>query len=327
MPAKALVFPPVGEPVETIVDWLELEAFLSPFCIASVDDAISCQEFQAQDAENDIGERDRLEEDARAEIELEVRFRSNSLAATYPFSLTGDGEELIFDEEKFADASSVYLLCLILSHITRSPILLAPPRADLVRQARKRLFQIVATLAAAGHAEGGAVSLGWPREKSESIIQVVSRAAQNSGTGAARASPHQLEPKGAKDGGLDVLAWKVAPDGPPPEAFYFVQAASGLNWIAKSAESDYKQFLTCYFDTYPSCNYSFLTVCPFRLSSDAKTYHQISHGAISDRTRAPIKVLAAIEAAANGVAIDEVENLPLIAKWLARYRRENRADR
>lgn len=326
MAAKVLSVPPIGADIYIVVDWLELEAFLSPFGLARLDDVISSQVLQCDDAETDIAEADRQQEDLRAAIEEEVRFRSAALADAYPFALSDDGEQLdITCGEDVHDAASAYLLCLILSHVTNSPILRVPPDPEIVRQARKRLFQILATLAAAGHANGGAVSLGWPREKKESIIDVVARATVGAGTGAARAQPHQLEPKGAKDGGLDVLAWKPAPDGPPPELFYFVQAASGNNWVGKSSKDDHAQFLTCYFDTHPMCNLAFLTVCPFRLSEEAKQYNQISHGAISDRTRAPIMALAALQAAAGGQAeIDEVGQFPMIARWVSRYRRENR---
>ena len=326
MAAKVLSAPPIGADIYIVVDWLELEAFLSPFGAAGVDDVISSQFLQSEDAEDDIAERDRQEEDLRSAIETEVEFRSSALGDAYPFALSDDGEQLeITCGDEVHDAASAYLLCLILSHVTNSPILRVPPDPSIVRQARKRLFQILATLAAAGHAHGGAVSLGWPREKKESIIDVVGRATMSAGTGQARPQPHSVEPKGAKDGGLDVLAWQPAPDGPPPEIFYFVQAASGNNWVGKSSRDDHQQFLTCYFDTHPMCNLAFLTVCPFRLSEKDKQYQQISHGTISDRTRAPAMALAALQAAAGGQQhIDEVAQFPLIAKWVARYRRENR---
>jgi hypothetical protein len=329
MAAKVLSAPPAGADVFLIVDWLELEAFLSQFGVAALDDVVSSQELQIDDAAEDIGEKDRQAEELLSAVEAEVRFRCAALGAAYPYELSDDGEQLHFVcGEEVAGAPSAYLLCLILSHVTNSPILREPPKPEMVRLARKRLFQILATLAAAGHAQGGAVSLGWPRERKESITQVVARATIKAGTGGARPVPHAVEPKGAKDGGLDVLAWKVAPDGPPPEFFFFVQAASGHNWIAKSARDDQPQFLACYFETHPMCNMAFLTVCPFRLAEETKQYNQISHGTISDRTRAPVMALAALQAVAGGAdTIDEAENFPVIGKWVSRYRRENRNTR
>lgn len=326
MATKVLSAPPAGSPIDVIVDWLELEAFLSRFGVASVDDVISTQDFQANGAETDIGEKDRADEERRTEVEAEISFRSSALGGAYPFQLSDDGEQLLMTANNdFGEPSSTYLVCLILSHVTQSPILSVPPKPEMVRLARKRLFQIIATLAAAGHAQGGAVSLGWPREKKETIIQVVARAVDLAQTGQARAAPHDLEPKGAKDGGLDVLAWKIAPDGPPPEMFYFVQAASGNNWIAKSAKGDYDQFAHCYFSAKPECGHHFMTICPFRLSEDQKKYQQLAHGIVSDRTRAPVMAMTALQSAGNGAPIDEAENFPIIGKWLARYRRENRS--
>lgn len=329
MAAKVLSSPPPASDIYIIVDWLEIAAFLSRFSLSNLDDVISTQHIQAEDAVEDIGEHDRREEEIRSSIEEEIKFRSSALGSAYPFELSSDGEQLMLTcEDDLTDPASAYLLCLILSHVTNSPILSVPPNAEMVRQARKRLFQILATLAAAGHAQGGAVSLGWPREKKETIIQVVGRATAGSGTGEARPAPHAVEPKGAKDGGLDVLAWRTAPDGPPPEIFYFVQAASGHNWIGKSARDDHPQFVACYFQTQPMCNVAFLTVCPFRLPEETKQYQQISHGTISDRTRAPAMVLASLQAAEAGADnIDEAKNFPVVSKWLARYRRENRSAR
>lgn len=327
MAAKALSAPPFGAEIEMVVDWLELEAFLSMFGQASMDDVISSGDLQTEDVEEDIGKRDGEEDQLRSEIEDEVLFRATALGAAYPFVFSDDGEQLLLtSNEDFDEPSSIYLVCLILSHVTRSPILASPPNEEMVRQARKRIFQIIATLAAAGHAGGGAVSLGWPREKKETIIQVVDRAVQLSGTGLARTAPHALEPVGAKDGGLDVLAWKPAPDSPPPEMFYFVQAASGHGWVDKSAKSDHEQFLHCYYSAKPECNHVFLTICPFRVSSHQKTYQQLSHGTISDRTRAPAMAMAALDAARTGQwPVDEAQNFPVIGRWLSRYRRENRS--
>lgn len=294
--------------------------------MSNMEDLISALGFQEEENEDDIGEKDKAVEEKRTEIEEEITYRSNALGDAYPFILSGDGKTLTLVDLDDNHAANSYILCLILSHVTGSEILQMPPKDEMVRQARKRLFQIVATLAAGGHANGGAVSLGWPREKKESIIQVVTRAVAGSGTGDARPAPHQLEPKGAKDGGLDVLAWRSAPDGPPPELFYFVQAASGHNWVGKSAKDDHLQFLVCYFSAQPMCNLAFITVCPFRLTENEKQFQQISHGTISDRTRAPAMVRDTLIAAENGNGnYDEVQNFPVISKWINRYRRENRA--
>lgn len=330
MPAKVLSPPPASAEDWLLVDWLELSAFFSPFCEASIDDAISTREIQEDEAEEDIGEKDAEEDEWRSLIENEIEERQKALTDAYPFELSDDGEQLKFTgQDDLAGPYASYLVCLILSHVTRSPILNIPPQPAHIREARKRLFQIIATLAAAGHAQGGAVSLGWPREKKETIIEVVGRATAGAQTGNPRAAPLGMAPKGAKDGGLDVLAWRPAPDGPPPEAFYFVQAASGHNWEEKSAKGDYEQFLTCYFDVSPGGNPAFITICPFRLPFEKKEYATIAHGMISDRTRAPARVRDALAIAAqnDNHLIDEIENFASLSKWLKRYRREYRTKR
>ena len=327
MPRKVLASPPAASEDWLLVDWLELSAFLSRFGEASIDDIISTRAFQEDDAEEDIGDKDAQEQEWRDQIENEIGHRAQALTTAYPFALSDDGEQLLFTgQDDLIGPYTSYLVCLILSHVTKSPILSMPPRRQMVDEARKRLFQIIATLAAAGHAQGGAVSLGWPRETKESILEVVGRAVATSQTGSARVHPLGMAPPAAKDGGLDVLAWKDAPDGPPPESFYFVQAASGHNWEEKSAKGDYETFLTCYFDVRPGCNIAFITICPFRLSAEKKQYATMAHGLISDRTRAPARVRDALEAAAqnDNHSIDEVKNFAVLSLWLRRYRKENR---
>lgn len=324
MKSNPLILPPEGVEAEVLADWLEMAAFFSRFGKASVDDIIAAFELQSEDPEEDIAERDRAEEALREQIEEELSFRSRSLGGAYPFALSEDGEELTFENfEDELDAGTSYLVCLILSHITNSPILRSPPNPAMTANVRKHLFQIISTLAAAGHANGGAASLGWPRTKKESIIDVVRRASDCSQTGTARDEPNGLAPPRAKDGGLDVLAWTLPQDGPPATVFWFVQAASGENWIEKSAKADYDKFLYCYYDAKPECNHNFLTVCPFRVPQEVKQYQQLEHGAVSDRTRVPAMVKAAIEASAKGrEGIDEIERFQILGKWLSRYRRE-----
>lgn len=328
MAAKVLSAPPTAAEDWLLVDWLELTAFLSPFGEANIDDVISTREIQDDEAESNIGAKDALEDEWRDGIENEFSERQRALTDAYPFTLSEDGEQLLFTGQDDLDGPyTSYLMCLILSHVTKSPIMSVPPKREHVDEARMRLFQIIATLAAAGHAQGGAVSLGWPREKKESIIAVVARATAGAQSGNPRAAPLGIAPKGAKDGGLDVLAWTPAPDGPPPEAFFYVQAASGHNWEEKSAKGDYEQFLECYFAVRPGGNTNFITICPFRLPTEKKQFATIAHGLISDRTRAPARVRDALALAANtgNHLIDEIENYAVLARWLKRYRREYRA--
>jgi hypothetical protein len=327
MPKAPLKSPPSDAEIKVVVDWLELQAFFSEFDIARLDDAISVDLFQQDEEElefddKDIGQTDAAQEDSRAKIEAEINIRQSALGHSYPFDLDGQGEEITIRREHNNHPSMAYLLCLVLSHVTRSAILDSPPNGEMVREARKRLFQIVATIAAAGVSGGGAVSLGWPREKRETILAVVARAVALSGVGAARQQPYHLEPAAAKDGGLDVLSWTPMPDGPPPSNFWFVQAASGHNWIEKSSRNEITSFLNCYFAPPPESNHDWMTICPFRLDEDTKTYQQANHGTIVDRTRLPAAVARALESAANGNdAIDEINNYPKVGLWINAYKK------
>lgn len=309
---------------ETLVDWLEFEAFFNPFGVARVDEVVGALKIQQEETNDNIAAADAALDELRLEIENEVARREELLTRAYPFELSDDGEQLTL-RRGTADAPSLYLLCLVLSHLTRSPILLQPPADGDVRDVRKRHFQIFSTLAVAGLADGPALSLGWPRPSGESILEVVGRGCALSSTGAAKAAPGRTAEPTAKDGGIDVLAW--SPDGgrPPPVTFWFGQAASGHRWKTKSSKDMIDDFFDDYYLEKPRCNHAFVTICPFLVSDHDMLRQSYKHGTVLDRLRAPAKALKGLHLGRDGVAVEECENAYRLPLWLGRYRKAVRA--
>lgn len=316
--------PADAQPID-LADWLELTAFFDCDGQARLDQIDDCMRIQEEEQEDDIADADAARERLRDAIETEIDFRSNGLRDAYPFALSGDGENLALKQRGDRRGLSFYILCLVLSHATRSPILLKTPADANLRDVRKRHFQILSTLAVAGHTNGPAISLGWPRVSGEAILEVVARACAGACTGIAREVPANTANPSAKDGGIDVLAWKPANDRPPPTVFMFGQAASGWKWAEKTSKDEVGDFLEHYFEETPRCDYNYVTICPFRLDHSKLMRWSRRHGTILDRTRAPLYALMGVGLAEAGQSVDEAENACQLGIWLGRYRREARS--
>jgi hypothetical protein len=305
---------------ELLVDWLELVSFFDVYKRARVDEITGSLKTQEEVPPENFGDADRDDDLMREAIENEVNTRKKALKEAYPFDLDGLGEELHLLQSIDTPRAAFYLLCLIASHVTKSPILREPPNDDMVCRMRNRVFQVLGTLAVAGFVQGPAVSVGYPRETKESILDVLARA-EKWGIGMiARDKPGVHAIPQAKDGGIDVIGWPQA-DRPPPPHVYFGQLASGNNWRGKPANLEYDNFMDDFFDGRGGAQHNFVTLIPFRVI-DALTFDRESklHKAIFDRHRAPLHALRALDLFANGVEMDEAGNVDQIVAWLVDYR-------
>lgn len=301
-------------------DWLEMRAFFDEFHRARLDEIIGALHIQIEENEDDIGERDLEIENARQEIEAELAERERGLGEAYPFVLSRNGEVLEFKDRRHRRGGKFYLFCLILSHVTGSRILEILPHDTAIRIARNRYFQCLATLAMAGHLRGPAIWMGWPRETDETILDVVGRACALAQTGARREHAAPTASTYNKDSGIDVLGWVTEQDRPPPTNFAFGQTASGQNWKDKSARNDSESLLRNYFLHDPNCQLSHYTIIPHRLSETEIQQNHYRHGAIFDRTRAPLKAWQGLVLWRSGVHVDSPEISRLIWRWLRSYR-------
>jgi hypothetical protein len=316
----ALKAPLLTATFDELVDWLEFSSFFSNDKTARVDELFRHFEMQYEAQGSDIAELDSAKDQFYDAIENEYIFRRDALGEAYPFELLNYGEEFGLKPKDQRKGASLYLLCLILSHVTNSSVLAKPPSDATVRDVRKKHWQVFSTLALAGHAVGPAISIGWPRAIKGSIISVVQRACNLSETGKARSAPASTASAGAKDGGVDVLAWSPAADRPPPVRFIFGQAASGHNWRGKPAKPDAESFLKNYYDEWPNCNTEYVTICPFRVTEDHLHQNSGSHGHILDRTRGPRRALEGMNLARTGTHVEEMDRINRLNLWVSRYR-------
>ncbi|WP_273794459.1 hypothetical protein [Brucella intermedia] len=308
--------------ISELVDWLELTALFSEFGIARIDSLMGSLRQLSEEQEEDIGEEDRAIEEIIDGIEAEVEKRSRHLEVTYPFKLGEGAEELSIVEDWNAEVYSFYLVALIASHVTKSPILNTPPSEALITRLRNRVFQILSTLALAGLANGPAVSVGWPRVSGEALTDLLQRASEAGAGFTVRVPPGQYIAPREKDGGIDIIAWGREVE-PPPAILYFGQVASGRNWEEKPVGENARTFIDNYLHDIMVGNHGHATIIPFRIWDDRKwkSEHRV-HRALLERLRLPAKAYRGLELSREGVLVDEADQIGIVINWLEEYRNE-----
>lgn len=311
--------PTLSLDVDDLVDWLELTALFDPFGVARLDALLGSLSELEETAEDNIGERDRKIEQLIERLENEIDCRKKHLDQAYPFDLTASGEELLLDEDWRNPKYAFYLICLITTHVTGSPILRTPPTGELLTRLRNRIFQIIATFGLAGLATGPSFSIGWPRQTGETIVELLTRAAAAGGGFSVRNPPGTYVSPHEKDGGVDVISW-TAEGMPPPTAFYFGQTASGKNWPSKPVADHARVFGQAYMQDHMTGNRLYVTVIPYRVLDKAFWFSQHQfHRAILERIRLPIRALQGAELASRGVLIDDSDHIGDLSEWLSDF--------
>ena len=151
-----LALPASNAEAHVQLDWLELRAFFDEFGKARLDELTGGRRILEEEQAEDFAEFDQADDTFRAEIETELNNRKNDLGDACPFDMSDDGEEIELIAQADTANACFYLLCLIASHITRSPFLNAPPEGEILSRFRNRIYQIMGTLAVAGRAGGPA---------------------------------------------------------------------------------------------------------------------------------------------------------------------------
>ena len=302
-----------------LVDWLELTALFDQYGTARLDALLGSLLEQEETTEDNIAERDRHREQLIERLENEVDQRQASLRDSYPFELSGSGDELRISSNWREHTLLFYIVCLITAHVTKSVILGRPPVEDLLTQLRNDIFQIVATLGLAGLAKGPAFSVGWPRRSGETIVELLARASAAGGGFTVRNPPGAYVAPSEKDGGVDVIAW-TEEGTPPPSIFFWGQTASGKNWLGKPVSEYATLFSQNYMLDHMTGNHSHITVIPFRVL-DQRLFNSESrfHRALLDRLRLPLRASQGLQLAAAGVSVDAASRIAEVGQWVDNY--------
>jgi len=318
-PPRASDFPEwLDDNSHLLADWLELTAFVNPSGQTYLNDLVDALDLCWDQEAEIIHERDQLIDDIGSIIAEEIGTRSRVLSNSYPFVVSRDGSSIVV-HEPLSDGSTTYLLCLILSHATRSDIVdkrMAPSQSDL-HAARNALFEGCATLAAAAICNGPSFRIGALRRGAGGLLDKLNEIWQLVGDGSVRTEPHDDAPQGVNDGGVDVIAFAPMPDRRSGSILLFGQAASGHNWDGKEiGERVKKRFSQDWFDPVPASPIRSATFVPFRVLGDL---HRLTHGheMIVDRLRLPYFAARARDLEANGIGpIECLDIIEDVRDWV-----------
>lgn len=322
----SLAAPPISEDPCIQADWLE--------CLAIAGDgrANFAELGRAWDKQRADEESDYAGDDAPADSDAylepvvsEINQRIELLGGAYPFELSGDDRSIILasNPDALPVGAVVYLFCLLLS-IAKLDEVLEQDVIDVDDHAR-RLFQVCATLAAAGDINGNAINFGFPRSDGSGFISALRRVYHAMTEGQVVAEPRPGTSTNPKDEGIDVIAWRSRRDG--PGTYYLLgQVASGKNWQGKSVTEYIDPLHNLWFNQSPASEpirAMFIPHCIKRTrgATLAQQLHALTlrFGIVYYRYRLPVYAaegLALSKIENSGLLIEGMDQFPDVAKWV-----------
>jgi hypothetical protein len=241
--------PPIKSNPAILCDWVEIKAISSPsgkFRLSSLKRFADTHretedtDFEGQHRhEENTSEQGASGEDADAFLDSiigELSERAISLSDCYPFELD-ETNNCILLKSDLTEGEFIYLFCLFLSNSKRGEIFDGSwlPHIDHVT---RDLFQVCATLAAAGEVRGSAISFGWPRPNNNPpFLKRLQEVYALFGEGEVVTEPRPGVSPSPKDEEVDVIAWTPRLDNAAGTYYLLGQVASGDNWEAKSIKS------------------------------------------------------------------------------------------
>lgn len=334
-----LSFPDLTEHATKLADWVELCALLAPDGRVGFGTLVSAADLALEEQEVDIADEDSRHENLVNSVQAVLAERRRVVGpADYPFSVDDDGGGMQCAAD-VTPAGAIYLFCLFLSHAYDRTIIPEEHAPKITYEVRD-LFQVCATVAAAGFVDGVAYSFGWPRPGHENFLGALKRIYREFADG----RPHDVPPPGApdkvKDDGIDVIAWRPSPDGLPGTIYLLGQAASGNDWVKKSVVQHIESFHKFWFWTAPATKATpamFIPFCVMPKGSNDPVETQenavgnmqrLTHqfGTLFYRYRIPHFAAKGIKGnAEHHYIVERIGELPQVQDWVRRYSEELRA--
>lgn len=327
--------PPSSIISSLLADWLELAAFAShrgQVSVAEINEALEIEEdFEPEK----IHFEDNLREERMQVVLAAIEERQRVMEGAYPFRLSNGGYRISLNPDWTNAGGAAYLLCLLLSHTAGEGLLIEDSLPDLAPA--RDLFQVCATLCAAGVCGGPAISFGWPRPDKTRFHEKLVEVYKIYGDGQPYPKPPPGSPPQLKDGGIDVIAWSYEPDGRQGTRYLLGQAASGQDWEKKSVRQYIDPFHEFWFEYRPTSKPEAALFIPFCLPEsgseegyfgqeeayDGHLRYLISIlGTIYYRYRIPWHTARAITLAEEGITpIERLDSVKDVIKWVEDARR------
>ena len=301
-------------------DYLELKAIFSEERRAFRTDIVDALEIAA-DADFSVHEEIQEREEVADGAIARMASRKRVLAASYPFKLDPQGNEIVFSATNLDHGKAAYLVSLLLSNLHSLTQLLDTnglhPSGEEIRELRL-YFQYFATSAIAAEIHGSAWSFGFPRPDGSGFIKKLSEIwdVLKDGT----VNPHSSAPGAPKDDQVDVFAWRKQPDGLPGFLLVAAQVATGKNWKDKSIKQRVGGvFQKRWFNPEPVTEMVAYHVIPFARPDEKFRDDVLVLGNVMHRLRLPRRVSEAAHLVQDGASIEAYDKLDSAVDWIKSY--------
>lgn len=258
------------------------------------------------------------------EIAGEIADREHILGDSYPFEFSSSGLKLKLKSD-LSDGAYIYIFCLLISNPKADDILDGKWLPHIDNDTRD-LFQVCATMAAAGEVVGSAISFGWPRPyDNPPFLQKLREVYELFGEGELVLVPRRGVSPSPKDAEIDIIAWRPTYDRAPGKPYLLGQVASGGNWRGKSMVSAIGKFHDNWFTRHPASTATASIFIPHDIQSELEgdRYDLLhaevpAYGTIFDRLRLPRRANEGIKLADNNpdLTIERRDEVPNVISWV-----------
>lgn len=295
--------PPESSTRAVLADWVELQVLLSEDPVAE-HQLIRSQAAQSEPdhgevmMELDLGAVDEeiLETSAdelSQRVYEELTYRESVLGTLYPFELTFEYGKWALRRRETSDSSEqaahgAYVCCLLIAAM-HSELLPIPTQHALFTRSAK-IMQIESYLTAAEILGGSAYWFGYPRPDRSNMLSAVQKLVEAMGVGVALSERPSWLSRNAKDGTVDIVAWRPFRDGQPAAVVAYGQVASGRNWETKPIGAYLEGNFLPWFIEPPSHKYIELLFVPFLqhhklCESSSEDYREVAREQARNRER------------------------------------------
>ncbi len=273
MPTRLNAFTPT-DTSGRIADWVEVEALLSPVgrtsqsamtrAITIIDEPVRDEddEDRAPDGETDdaiVGGRailDQTIEMLSERVYLELEYRQRTLGDRYPFAIEAVGNNWRLTQLPTGTPAQqfsrlFYVACLMVAAVKYK--YLPVTKTDPLAKQMPELVQVMSYTVAADYVRGESYWMGWPRpDNTTSFRSALEKLVMRARVGALLREDPEWDSGAAKDGSVDLVAWRSFADGKAGKSVLYGQVASGLNWRDKPLPASIDPLFLGWFEYHPS---------------------------------------------------------------------------
>ncbi|WP_257994439.1 hypothetical protein [Brevibacterium paucivorans] len=242
-------------------------------------------------------------------VHEELVYRESVLGPLYPFEMTVEYGKWALGRRDTSDSSEqaahgAYVCCLLIAAMHSELLPISSQHSLFTRSAK--IMQIESYLTAAEILGGSAYWFGYPRPDHSNMLTAVQKLVEAMGVGVAPSERPLGLSRNAKDGTVDIVAWRPFRDGQPAAVVAYGQVASGRNWDTKPIGAYVKGHFMTWFAKPPSHQHIELLFIP------VLQHHELRESSSEDY-REVAREQARLREMDFGVVIDRLRLTELMA--------------